>query len=122
MKSPGLILLLALCFAQSASMTAAPSRANVTTYHNDNYRTGLNTNEAFLSPANVNSNTFGKLFTYNVDGYVYAQPLYVSGVTIPGQGILLPDSNQHGTIRSRRRSHGLSQPDGRAGNGDPVAL
>ena len=80
MKSLSLLVLLVLSFAQSLSIKAAPSRASVTTYHNDNFRTGSNTNEAILSPANVNSNTFGKLFTYNVDGYVYAQPLYVSGI------------------------------------------
>ena len=39
-----------------------------------------------LTPANVNVATFGRLITYPVDGYVYTQPLYVSGLVIPGQG------------------------------------
>jgi uncharacterized repeat protein (TIGR03806 family) len=59
---------------------------NVLTYHNDNTRQGANTNEFLLTPANVNVGSFGRLFSYTVDGYVYAEPLYVSGLAIPGQG------------------------------------
>ena len=39
----------------------------VWTQHNDNNRTGANTQETLLTPANVNQNHFGKLFTYNLD-------------------------------------------------------
>ncbi len=60
---------------------------SVTTYHNDNARTGANTNETLLTPAAVNTNSFGRLMTYPVDGFVFAQPLYVPGVEIPGQGV-----------------------------------
>jgi hypothetical protein len=60
----------------------------VLTYHNDNARTGQDLAETLLTPANVNAAEFGKLFTDSVDGAVYAQPLYKSGVPVPGQGTL----------------------------------
>jgi PQQ enzyme repeat len=66
---------------------AGPAHAvDVATYHNNIARTGLNSQETTLTPANVNSSTFGKLFTISTDGVVDAQPLYLSSVAIPGQG------------------------------------
>jgi flagellar biosynthesis/type III secretory pathway chaperone len=60
------------------------AQVNVTTYHYDTARTGANIHETILTPANVNSTQFGKLFSVPVDNYVYAQPLYLSGVNIAG--------------------------------------
>ncbi|MGZ7057326.1 MAG: hypothetical protein ACXVK3_17520, partial [Candidatus Angelobacter sp.] len=57
---------------------------NVPTWHMDNGRSGLNSNETQLTPANVNASGFGKLFSYRVDGYAYAQPLYISNLRING--------------------------------------
>jgi fibronectin type 3 domain-containing protein len=43
---------------------------------------GVNSNETILTPANVNSTDFGKLFSTTVDGQVYAEPLYMENVNI----------------------------------------
>ena len=72
---------------QTGSINAPQSHTDVLTYHNDILRTGQNLTETTLTPANVNSASFGKLFSVSVDGKVDAQPLYVSQVNIPVQGV-----------------------------------
>ena len=39
-----------------------------------------------LTPLNVNVNSFGKLFSHPVDGFIYGQPLYLGNVDIPDRG------------------------------------
>ena len=70
-----------------ATRPAAAAFKGVLTFHNDNARDGVNSLETVLTPVNVNSAQFGKVFSYPVDGYVYAQPLYIPGVKIPGNGV-----------------------------------
>src|SRR5580700_22569 len=60
---------------------------NVLTNRYNDSRTGANIHETTLNIGNVHSSTFGALFSLTVNGSVYAQPLYVAGVTIPGQGV-----------------------------------
>ena len=72
-------LRLLVCFS-----VAAMAQVNVYTRSYDNARTGANLQETILTPANVNSTNFGKLFTFHTDGEIYAQPLYVSNLAIAG--------------------------------------
>jgi hypothetical protein len=57
--------------------------AGIYTNKNDNSRTGQDLQETVLTPQNVNVNTFGKLFSFPIDGQVQGQPLYVANVNIP---------------------------------------
>ena len=50
--------------------------------HNDSLLSGANTQEILLTPANVNPTNFGNLYNYAIDGYAYAQPLYVPNLTV----------------------------------------
>ena len=86
MKLKSIILALGtLAFLGHFHATFAAAVA-VTTYHNDNSRVGLNNAETILNTSNVNTGSFGKLFSLPVDGQVYGQPLYVPSVAVPGQG------------------------------------
>lgn len=71
--------------ADSSSATAGvTSLTGVYTYRDDLDRDGANTQEYALTPANVNTTSFGKLFSCSVDGAIYAQPLWVANVTVSG--------------------------------------
>jgi hypothetical protein len=72
---------LAFIFLLANAFTAV-AQTSVTTYHNDNYRTGWNSTETVLTPANVNPSHFGQLAAVTVDDQVDAQPLVVTGVNI----------------------------------------
>jgi hypothetical protein len=80
--------------------SASASSIDVVTYHYDNLRTGENTNEAILTPMNVNSTKFGKLGEFAVVGKVDAQPLYLSNLSIPGVGTknVLYVATEHGCV------------------------
>ena len=71
-------LLLSVCSAICAT--------DVLTHHNDNARTGAVTDEIVLSPASLRNQRFGRLFSLMVEGQIYAQPLVVTALEIPGKG------------------------------------
>jgi hypothetical protein len=70
----------------AAALGSAWAQVSVLTQHNDNGRTGANTQESSLAPANVNPGQFGKLFTYPLDDQTYSQPLYVPHLTMAVDG------------------------------------
>ncbi|MGC1374077.1 MAG: Ig-like domain-containing protein [Candidatus Sulfotelmatobacter sp.] len=72
-------------FSSSATVTVSQSTStavNIPMYHVDQNRSGAKLNETVLTPANVTPSSFGKLFSYLVDGYVYGQPLLISNLTM----------------------------------------
>ena len=75
----------ALCLSMIVlSRGQSDGQVNVTTWHNDNGRTGQNTNETTLTTSNVNKATFGKICSYPLSSneQVYAQPLVLASITI----------------------------------------
>ena len=79
------ISLLSSAFAQlpcSGAPNFTSPNCPFPTSRGDITRNGANTQETFLTPADVNKNTFGKLFTAPIDYIAMAQPLYMPGVTI----------------------------------------
>jgi Domain of unknown function (DUF4082) len=76
------------CVCMLSILHAAGSAQSVAvlTQHYDNNRTGANLSETTFTTGNVVPGQFGKLFTRPVDGHIYAQPLYVPGLTFPQIG------------------------------------
>jgi hypothetical protein len=73
----------------AATVTIGVTDASgVTTYLNDNSRTGQNLSEHALTSAagimQVNTTNFGKLFSCAVDAPLYPQPLWVANLSIAG--------------------------------------
>ncbi len=68
------------------SLLLASLDAQITTSQYDNARTGANIHETILNPRNVDVNRFGRVVRLPVDGDIYAQPLYLPKLAIPGKG------------------------------------
>jgi hypothetical protein len=94
------------------TLTVTPALSQVTTSQYDNARTGTTLSEKILTPRNVNSQHFGKLGAFKVDGPVYAQPLYVPKVEIPGHGThnVLYVATEHDSVYAFDADHPGSLP------------
>ncbi|HYL83436.1 MAG TPA: pyrrolo-quinoline quinone [Candidatus Angelobacter sp.] len=68
----------------ASNSIAVTDLSGVLTYHNNLSRDGTNTHEFALTTLNVNTFTFGKLFSCQADGAIYAQPLWVPNLTVAG--------------------------------------
>ena len=70
--------------ATASAQFAVTDLGGVFTYRNNLTAAGINAKEYLLTPANVNSTSFGKLFSCTVDESVYAEPLWVANAAIAG--------------------------------------
>jgi hypothetical protein len=68
----------------AAATIGVTDLSGVTTYHNDSTRAGVNSQEFALTPSNVSTSTFAKLFSCAVDAPVYPQTLWVANLSIAG--------------------------------------
>jgi PQQ-like domain len=75
-----------VCLLGMSTLLPCGAQINILTNRFDNARTAANVSETILNVSNVNVNQFGKLYTIPVDGAIYAQPLYVSNLSIPSAG------------------------------------
>src|SRR5580700_155598 len=102
----------ATCLAPLVLSLVSLGTAQVTTSQYDNARTGATLNEKILTPQNVNAQRFGKLGAFNVDGPVYAQPLFVPNVEIPGKGKhdVLYVATEHDSVYAFEADHPGSLP------------
>jgi hypothetical protein len=69
----------------AATASAIVSLANYVTRKNTNSATGAQTNELALTPATVSSTKFGQRWSFNTDGGVWGQPLYINAITVGGK-------------------------------------
>ncbi len=84
--SPHMSHIIRLLLLSGVAAVALESQISVLMSRYDPCTTAANEHETILTAGNVNPSSFGRLFTYYVDGAVYAQPLYVQSLPIPVKG------------------------------------
>ena len=91
---------------------ASPAAVSIPTFHVDANRSGLNSGETSLTPANVKPGSFGKLFSFTIAGYAYGEPLVMSNVSIAGapHNVLYVATEQDEVYAFDADHHGTGAP------------
>ena len=105
----GVVKFTLVCWLLSAASVA---QVSVLTQRYDTARDGVNASETTLTLSSVSTGNFGKLFSLPTDGYMYAQPLYMANVSIPGNGThnLVFVGTEHGSVYAYDADGLLAQP------------
>ena len=89
-KPPGqLFSIFGLLALLSGAVSGPACATDISTAQFDASRTMANGSEIYLTTSNVNGAKFGKLFSRNVDGAIFAQPLYLQGAVVSSKTINL---------------------------------
>ncbi len=75
---------LAMLLAVASFPLTSNAQVDVLTQHNDNARSGANTAETILTPANVDTQRFGMVGRHVVDDQIYSQPLVATSIKVAG--------------------------------------
>lgn len=75
-----------LILAPAIAAICLAAQVSVVMNRYDRFTTAADIHETSLNASNVKAASFGKLYRYYVDGSVFAQPLYLPAVELPGRG------------------------------------
>src|SRR3954451_6101347 len=123
-RGTSLVLFAALCAIGLHTQPGLLHAADVLTHRNDNARSGVQPDEATLTPQAVSSDRFGRLWNLYTDGQVTAQPLYVSGLQVDtsanpqaprvqGRFNAVIVATMHNTVYAYNADEARTGPDGR---------
>jgi large repetitive protein len=96
---PGYLLAFAAAFTLATALGAQSAGPDITTWQVNTQHTGNNSSEAILTPGNVGATgNFGLLFTQQLDGQSYGQPLFVTATTLAKLPGSFGDGKSHNVV------------------------